>query len=721
MKVSARFRDAFKLATAIVIVYAISLSQGWGTPYWAGFAVVSCGLSELGSSLNKGILRVFGTLFGAMVGLAILAIFPQDRWLFIILMNLFIALCTYMMGGTTRWYFWFMAGITVPIVAITAEPDAVYDFNRAVLRTQQTTVGIVVYSFVSLLIWPVSSRGVFEGAVGTLIDQQRLLLSGYLSRFAGNPEDTRTAQLRASVRRALGSLQELLDHAEIDTSEIWDKRHAWRRVISQLQAIDTTMEGWRLGFAELAQVDTSSAILQLPAMAQELEARFTAVKQMSAGKNGEYRLNEEVCTLDQENIATYTRLEQSALELAVAHLNQLENQSRKLFETISSIKGLTRADEHEPEPAIARSGAWFDPDRLLGVVRVSGVLWITMLLYFYVPDLPMASFIAILSTVLTMLMSLLPQINPLKALFMPGAFGTMLGALVHIFIMPHLPGFFALGIMLFGSVFGLVYLLYSPKYLIFRFVGIAFLLVLASINTPQHYSFMGVANLSLVFPIILLVLTISRYFPVSYRAEHRFQATLRRFFNSCEFLVGSGPPPRRRHSFPHRLRTAHHLHEVATAPGKLAGLAHSLVPAALGTTTREEVQSMVASVEALGRRTMTLVEVRARSRPENVINELRREVDDWLINVEQTFASLAQEPEGNTQHDLRTRLDAKLDRIEKAAEAQFDSFHHHPPSSAEAKDIGRLLGAHRGLSEALVAFAGAAPAIDWVRLREPRF
>ena len=67
MNPSTRFKDAFKIALAMVITYAIALSQGWGTPFWAGFAVVFCGLTAVGDSLNKGLLRVFGTLFGAMM------------------------------------------------------------------------------------------------------------------------------------------------------------------------------------------------------------------------------------------------------------------------------------------------------------------------------------------------------------------------------------------------------------------------------------------------------------------------------------------------------------------------------------------------------------------------------------------------------------------------------------------------------------------------------
>mgnify|MGYP001551940829 CR=1 FL=1 len=103
-----------------------------------------------------------------------------------------------------------MAGITVPIVAVTGEPDAVNNFTRALMRTQQTTLGIVVYSLVSGLIWPTSSRSEFEGAARMLIENQRQLLACYMAQLtggSGNPlgEDG-AAQLRGEVTRALGGL-----------------------------------------------------------------------------------------------------------------------------------------------------------------------------------------------------------------------------------------------------------------------------------------------------------------------------------------------------------------------------------------------------------------------------------------------------------------------------------------------------------------------------------
>ena len=225
---------AVSLALAMLLAYGIALAMDWGHAFWAGFAVAFCGLTGVGDSLNKGLLRVFGTLFGAAAGLALLAMFPQDRWSFMTAMSIFIAFCTYMMGGTTRWYFWFMAAITVPIVTVTAEPDAIYNFNRAILRSQQTTLGIVVYSLVSVLIWPVSSRGAFDGAVRKVIGNQRRLFTHYMAHLLGAPDDKSSVQLRIEATRTLGGLGALLDHAELDTLEIWEVRRQGRCFVTQM-------------------------------------------------------------------------------------------------------------------------------------------------------------------------------------------------------------------------------------------------------------------------------------------------------------------------------------------------------------------------------------------------------------------------------------------------------------------------------------------------------
>ena len=598
---SAPFKDAFKMALAMVIAYAIALSQGWGTPFWAGFAVAFCGLTGVGESLNKGMLRVFGTLFGATMGLVLLALFPQDRWAFMLAMSLFVAFCTYMMGGTTRWYFWFMAGITVPIVAVTAEPNAVYDFDRAVLRSQQTTLGIVVYTLVSILIWPVNSRRGFEGAVRGVVDDQRRLLSLYMEHLTGTSDQVASGQdaaqeatkLRAELTRNLASLPTKLDQAELDTYEIWEVRRTWHGFIAQLGALQGTLEAWRQLFHELDAVDAERLIPALPALRAELDARLKAIADMLSGEiTTQPTLHADLaCEVDRDQLATLPHFQQSAVLLAASYLTRLEQETRALFDAASDIRGLST--KHAARPALGEPvrPSPLDPDRLIGVLRQTTVLWLTLLLYIYVPDLPVASGLVIVSAVFVMLLALHPQIHA-RVFLRPMAFGIVLGTVAHIFVMPHLSGFLGLGTMLFVTVFSLVYLLYSPRHMLKRYFGLAFFMVLVSIDVHQHYSFLTAVNLALVCLMILGSLAITQYFPVSLRPEDRFQAILRRFLRSSAFLMSTtGWSRERAPSLTQRWRKAHHLSNVANAPAKLASWAHALPPAALGATTPAQVQA----------------------------------------------------------------------------------------------------------------------------------
>ena len=723
---SARFKDAFKMALAMVITYAIALSQGWGTPFWAGLAVAFCSLTSVGESLNKGLLRVFGTMFGAVAGLALLGLFPQDRWTFRIAMTLFVAFCTYMMGGTTRWYFWFMAGITVPIVAVAAEPNSLYDFNRAVLRTQQTTLGIVVYSLVSLLLWPVSSRRDLEGAVREVIGSERRLLSLYIGQLAGasgdqTPGNPDASQLRAEVTRALGGLRTRLDHAELDTYEVWEVRRAWRGSVAQLGALNGTMEALRQTFHELSGLDARRYIRSLPALGAELDARLVAIERMLDGLAPAHQPVNVACEPDHTQLAELSHFQQGGVLLAVSHLTQLEQETRVLFDAIRYIRGL--ASRHDPRPVAdaPESRAPLDPDRLLGVLRTVAVLWLNLLLLIYVPALPNASMLVILGNVFAMLLFLQPQMRPF-VLFWPMAFGICVGAVAHIFIMPHLSGFIEVGTMLFVAVFGLVYLLYSPRNLLLRSFGLAFFMVIVSIDTHQHYSFLFIANLSLVLLMILVSLALTRYFPVSLRPEDRFQAILGRFFRSSAFLMSTtGWSRDRAPSRLQRWRKAFHLDVVMSAPGKLVGWARALPAAALGSTSQAQVQDLVTSLQALSDRMKTLMQARAAHQSDAIVRELLEDVHSWRIDVQAIFARLASAPEAADFADYRSRLDAKLERLEARIAEVLERAGERGLSTEEGENMHRLLGAHRGVSEALVGLATQTAAIEWPRLREARF
>ena len=91
---STRTKEATKTALAMTIAYGIALSMDWDRPYWAGFAVAMISLSTIGQSLNKGAMRMLGTLVAVIVSLTLIALFPQDRWWFMVVLSIFVGVCT---------------------------------------------------------------------------------------------------------------------------------------------------------------------------------------------------------------------------------------------------------------------------------------------------------------------------------------------------------------------------------------------------------------------------------------------------------------------------------------------------------------------------------------------------------------------------------------------------------------------------------------------------
>ena len=85
------------------------------------------------------------------------------------------------------------------------------------------------------------------------------------------------------------------------------------------------------------------------------------------------------------------------------------------------------------------------------------------------------------------------------------------------------------------------------------------------------------------------------------------------------------------------------------------------------------------------------------------------------------FQCLAEEPETADQASFRARLDARLDSLEAHMQRAIDRADATAISEAEAENGYRLLGAHRGISEALSDFSRRAAAIDWPCLRAARF
>ncbi|PLW93821.1 MAG: hypothetical protein C0591_13865, partial [Marinilabiliales bacterium] len=174
-----KFKEAFKFALAFALVYGIALKVNWLSPGWAGWSVVAISATSGGAeSLQKGLLRTWGTLLACVVGITIISLGAQDRWLFMLLTASWVSFASYQMLANKKIsYFWFVAAY-VTLVITAAGPSSAGGFYVAVFRTIETIMGIVVYTLIAVFLWPRSNIGAIKKSVSELLDTQSKLLKG---------------------------------------------------------------------------------------------------------------------------------------------------------------------------------------------------------------------------------------------------------------------------------------------------------------------------------------------------------------------------------------------------------------------------------------------------------------------------------------------------------------------------------------------------------------
>ncbi|MCS0413707.1 FUSC family protein [Vibrio diabolicus] len=156
---NASTKEAIKAALSIVIAICLALWFQWEKPYWAAIAVAVMALNEsFAHSINKGNNRLLGTLLGIGYAFFLIATFSQDRFLFLTFFTLFLGVCIFMSSDEKYGYVFTIGFAVCSIVACMGGFDNQATFHFAVLRMQETILGVITFSVVYRLVWPVSTE-----------------------------------------------------------------------------------------------------------------------------------------------------------------------------------------------------------------------------------------------------------------------------------------------------------------------------------------------------------------------------------------------------------------------------------------------------------------------------------------------------------------------------------------------------------------------------------
>ncbi len=716
-----RCQLACKSAVAMVLAYGVAMWMGWDRPIWAAFTVIVIGQVTVGLAINKGALRVGGTLLGIVVGFVVIGLFAQERWLFILALATHLAFCTYMMGGRHGPYFWFVAGLSAPVVAWDGAAAGAAAFDVGALRAQQTVLGVLAVSLVAALLWPRSTGVELTRAVREAAALHTELFRLYAERFCGGAQDCDLTARRLASLAAEGRAASLIEAAETDTYRVWEVHTAWFAYRRHFQDYWDSLGRWRQSFDDAASFDVRALLPALDAFLEEIAGRLETIEALHRGDRPTRTAADVQLVIDEAAAASLSHFDRTVLEAARVRLAHVEQTTRGMLEAVRAIYGLAPAPRSAP-----RDGPWLDfviapdPGRLNAAVRHFITAWLVSLTYLLIPDTPGGTALVITVCFLGIPLAVYPQVRMSK-LISAALVGSIAAGVVYVALMPSLVTFHQLAIVLFLATFvAFAWKPYDSQFLP-RTIGLAFFLIALDIENYQAYSAERFADNMLMFVAFFALLGIGRLVPCRTAPAAQIDWLLARYRGSANFLLRSlhwpdGHPP----TIWHRAWRRRHLQELATIPQQLRQWQELLPPAKL---PAENAAKFADFVHALGDFGFGLVDlVDARSRPQSTVflHELGGEMRSYQVELQRALRGLTlADVRGVRIEGARSIADTR--RLEDSLEALLQGPRASEIDAEHRVRLYRLLGVYREVVASVAELLKRATVVDWRRLREARF
>jgi hypothetical protein len=530
------WQEAFKFALALGLSYMAALSMNWTHPLWAAFSVMTCSLATEGASLERGILRLVGTLAGCTLGIVLVTLVGDSRWLMFSVELLIIMICTAGAVVSRFWHAWIMIAFVNVLVFADAYPNWELSFEVAVERTSETASGIVIYMLVSSLLWPRYTGETLVRCVTSIWTQLIRLYDLTRSELESDEATEGFEPLRSELVTTAATFDEVLPAAIVDTPSLHGRRTAWHAWRGELAVFVNALTLWRGSFLHIRGLPLSDLV---PGH-RELESR---VKRRLAKASRIWQSPTE-CVEPAEPDPTTPPPEPSSRHrpkparnpgvlqrvAAAGFVEELCSMSRSSADLLAVTKVLAGCEQPSrlgrTHSASRPTGALtFDRDTVARIARPAIAWALAFLAWIYIEGLPGGPALLPFVVALTMLASLL-NLPDVAALAKPFAIGVVTAAPIYFFVLPRLESPIALFVVLIayslpwgfvgsrGNFFGKVF-------------GILPLLLCSGITNEQSYSFEQFAGSVLVIGSGLTCISLAGVFLPSSRPERVLVRILR--------------------------------------------------------------------------------------------------------------------------------------------------------------------------------------------------
>ena len=490
---------ALKTCLALVLDLAISLQLDW-KPAFGGITVIVLQAAALGATYKKGILYIVGTLSGAIIGLALVALFAHDRVAFIVAAALLISFGIYRQQTSRYPYAWLIFNITMILVAFFSTEGFSNAFDIAVMRASTICLAVVIVFLVHGIFWPIQAGTVFEHQLHGFMEGCRGLLS-LISRVLAGAEPDLDALPKAGTAqvKALAALRGTLEAAANDTERFRQNYAGYEWLVDQLHNLLLAILVVRESIGSLRDDESRRSPIaasdKLRSMLERIEDDVqellcdlarprdgTASARVSGG--GAAALIDQPGTLDTASAA-----------MLAGSLRDLAGQVSKVRATLAGVED----PEQVPPPRPAPPREPFSLTSVKSRKAAGGGLVILLLGWFFIQtQWPMGLMLGmVFATIAIGFSAMIPLIMIGRQLLLSLVIGPAIAAPLYFGIMPGINQYQQLIPWLCVAFFPLFYLMASKpqKMLQYLFSAIFACALLLLDEQGQSYSFSSFVNM----------------------------------------------------------------------------------------------------------------------------------------------------------------------------------------------------------------------------------
>lgn len=543
--------------TGLAIVLAVGIS------FWLNLSATIAAVTALmiqlgyvGATMQRGLLRLAGGACGAIFGMVLLALFGQDRGLFIGAMALGVGTLVYFLQGTRNWYAYILAVASMVLVGYGQIEHPQHSFQFSIFWVSGIMLAVVIMSLVHGVLWPTTTSGVFERQLRECVGNCRELMR-LLSAAVEEGQNRRAdvAGVEGKIIQGLPKLRETLQTAALDSWRIEKYEASYSRLLDVLAKLARRVIEVSANL-NICQAETSLRdVVRKSSTLRETTHRLECQLRSLIDAFAEPRDGEKLPDLDHQRrqfdqLFAQLSEEFDAVDAAVFEkgaLIGLHAKLRQLGSDVADIRtALANVETKSSVTAARAAGTARSPDvpsgkaRLMKAAAASLVMVAVPCVWIWT-NWPMAlNRLMLYSAVMGCFNSFLPSI-PRRAILRAIGVGAVGGGLLYFGVLRPLDGYAELGAALFCAAVPYCYLMNSPRptVMLTGIFGGMIMLGLIDLSLVQQYSFSRFVNNLIGYSGGFFVgMTVLQVFARA-TPEQTFCETVRAFFRTCEQTLGA--------------------------------------------------------------------------------------------------------------------------------------------------------------------------------------